>query len=143
MSYLARSKPHTIFSVIKECGTFSTGCTGYRVNLYSQNHRMVEVGNDLWRSPCPTPAQAGPPTTSFPGPDQLAFEYPQGERLHTLSRQPGSVSGCPHRKIWLFFYLMSKQNSLPFLLCLSLLSLSPATAEYSQKKKKNNPKTLS
>jgi len=29
----------------------------------SQNPRMAEVGRDLWRSPGPTPAPAGPPGT--------------------------------------------------------------------------------
>lgn len=81
MSYLARSKPHAIFSVIKECGTFSTGCT----YLYSQNHRMAEVGNDLWRSPCPTPAQVGPPTTSHPGSHQMAFKFSNKEEDSTPS----------------------------------------------------------
>lgn len=102
MSYLARSKPYTIFSVIKQCGTSSTGCT----YLYSQHHRMAEAGSDLWRSPWPTPAQVGPPTTSFPGPHQLAFKYLQGKRLHTLSRQPGSVSGHSHRKYMVIFFIL-------------------------------------
>lgn len=68
----------------------------------------------------------------------MVFEYLQGERLHTLSRQPGSVSGHPRRKMRAFFCLLIfKQNSLHFLLCSLLLNLSPVTAEYSQKKNQN------
>lgn len=33
----------------------------------AMNHRMGEVRRDLWRSSCPTPAQAEPPKVSLPG----------------------------------------------------------------------------
>lgn len=42
----------------------------------SQNHRMVEVGRDLWKSSGPnTPAQSGPPRAGCPRlcPDSSAF----------------------------------------------------------------------
>jgi len=36
--------------------------------MFSQNHRMVEVGGDLRRSPCPTPpALVGSPRAGYPG----------------------------------------------------------------------------
>lgn len=143
MSYLARSKPHTIFSVIKECGTFSTGCTGYRVNLYSQNHRMVEVGNDLWRSPCPTPAQAGPPTTSFPGPDQLAFEYPQGERLLPSPDNLGQCLAALTEKYGYFFILCLNRTPCLSFCAYHFSACHQPLLSIVRKKKKNNPKTLS
>ena len=47
---------------------------------------MVEVGRDLWRSSCPIlPAQAGPSRASCQDRVQIAFEYLQGWRLHTIS----------------------------------------------------------
>lgn len=117
---------HHFFCHYRVWHTFSTGCT----YIYSQNDRMTGVGSDLWRSPCPTPAQVGPLTTSCPGRHQMAFEYLQGERLHTLSRQPRSVSGHPHRKIWPFFILCL--NRTP---CTPFCASQPVTAEYRQKKK--------
>jgi len=63
----------------------------------SQNHRMVGVGRDLWRSSSPTPL----PKQALQ--DQAAqdlvqadFEYLQRRRIHNLSTT--SQSACVHFK---------------------------------------------
>lgn len=61
----------------------------------TQNHRMVEVGRDLW---CNPPAQVEPPTASCPGPWQTGFECLQYGRLHGLSGKPVLVLSHSHNK---------------------------------------------
>jgi len=64
---------------------------------FSQNHRMVEVGRVLWRSPCLTPLfKWGPLQTVGQDHVQMAFEYLQGGRLHHLSGQPVPVLSLPY-----------------------------------------------
>ena len=59
--------------------------------LISQNHRMVEVGRDIWMSSSPTlllkQGHLGQVTQDHA---RSAFEYLQGWRLHNLSGQPDS-----------------------------------------------------
>ncbi|KAK4810494.1 hypothetical protein QYF61_004274, partial [Mycteria americana] len=53
------------------------------------NHRMVEVGRDLWRSSGPTPlCQQGHLEPVAQDHVQTAFEHLQGGRLHNLPGQP-------------------------------------------------------
>jgi len=55
---------------------------------------MVEVGRDLWRSPDPTPfLKLGHIQQAVPDRIQVAFEYLQGRRLHSLPGQPVTVLG--------------------------------------------------
>jgi len=67
-----------------------------------QNHKTVEVGRHLWRSPSPTPLLKVRPNTAG-CPElcvQLHFEHLQGQRLHNLSTQPVSVFNHPHSYVW-------------------------------------------
>ncbi|XP_068785779.1 uncharacterized protein [Struthio camelus] len=62
-----------------------------------QNHRMVEVGRDLWRSSSPNPLlKPGPLEHIAQDRVQAGFEYLQGRRLHYLSGQPAPVLCHPH-----------------------------------------------
>ena len=66
----------------------------------SQNHRMVEVGRDLWRSSGPTPVlKQGHLELVAQAHGQMAFEYLQGWRLHNLPGQPVPVFSHPHSEI--------------------------------------------
>jgi len=57
--------------------------------MFSQNHRLVEVGRDLRRSSCPTlllkQVHLEPVAQDNV---QMAFEYLQGRALHNLSQKP-------------------------------------------------------
>lgn len=56
-----------------------------QVRVPSQNHRMTEVGKDLWRPSCPTPAQGGPLWTGCSGPCPGNLRRSPERRLHSLS----------------------------------------------------------
>ena len=57
---------------------------------------MAEVGRDLWRSSGPTPLlKQGHPEQAAQDCVQMAFEYLQGWRLHSLPGQPVPVLGHP------------------------------------------------
>ena len=61
----------------------------------AQNHRIVEVGRDLWRSSGPTTLlKQGHLEQVVQDCVQTAFEYLQG--LHHLSGQPVPVLSLPH-----------------------------------------------
>ena len=63
------------------------------------NHRLVEVGQDLWTSSGPTPLlRQGHLEPVAQDRVQVAFEYLQGGRLHNLSGQPVPVLSHPHSK---------------------------------------------
>ena len=65
----------------------------------SQNHRMVEVGGDLWRSFGPTPLlKQGHQEPLAQNHVQMTFAYVQGWRLHNLPEQPVPVLGHPHNE---------------------------------------------
>jgi len=56
---------------------------------YAQNHRLTEVGRDLWRSSGPTPLiKQGHLEPVVQDHVQTGFEYLQGWRLHSLSGKP-------------------------------------------------------
>lgn len=59
----------------------------------SQNHGMIEVGRDLWRSCSLNPAKTGLPRGGAQDHVQADFEY-----LHDLSGQPVSMLCHPHSK---------------------------------------------
>jgi len=64
------------------------------------NHRMVEVGSDLWRSSCPALLlKQGHLEQVAHDHVQMAFEYLQRWRLHNLSEQPVPVLGHPHHPL--------------------------------------------
>lgn len=57
----------------------------YTHELFSQNHRVTEVGGDLWRSTGPAfPAEAGPPTAVFSGPCPDVFSVSPGMGTQSL-----------------------------------------------------------
>ena len=65
--------------------------------ILSQNHRTVEVGRDLWRSSRPNPLlKQGHLQLVVQDCVQVASEYLQGRRLHTLLGQPVPVASHPH-----------------------------------------------
>jgi len=58
---------------------------------------MVEVGRDLWTSPCPVPLpKQGPLELHAQDHAQATFENLQGGRFHHLSWQPVPELGYPH-----------------------------------------------
>ena len=59
-------------------------------------HRMVEVGKDLWKSPCPQPVPKQEPIAQHRV--QTAVEYLQGWRLHSLPEHPVPMLSRPHSK---------------------------------------------
>jgi len=65
--------------------------------MSSQNHRIVVFGRDLWTSSGPIPLlKQGHLEPVARDHVQVAFEYLQGWRLHSLSLQPVPVLGHPH-----------------------------------------------
>uniref|UniRef100_A0A8B9PTS4 Tectonin beta-propeller repeat containing 2 n=1 Tax=Apteryx owenii TaxID=8824 RepID=A0A8B9PTS4_APTOW len=67
------------------------------LNNQSQNHRIAEVGRDLWRSSSPTPLlKQGHLEHIVQDRIQACFEYLQRRRLHNLSGQPVPVLCHPH-----------------------------------------------
>ena len=63
----------------------------------SQNHRLAEVGRDVWRSSGLTPLlKQGHLEMVAQDHAQMAFEYLQGWRLHNLTGQPVPVLSHPH-----------------------------------------------
>lgn len=54
----------------------------------SQNHRMVEIQRDIWRSSGPTPLLKQIAQDNF----QMDLEYLLGQRLCNFSCQPGQCS---------------------------------------------------
>lgn len=54
----------------------------------SQNHRMVEIQRDIWRSSGPTPLLKQTAQDNF----QMDLEYLLGQRLYNFSCQPGQCS---------------------------------------------------
>lgn len=65
----------------------------------SQNHKLVEVGRGLSRSPGSTPLLKQGHQKPVPQDHvQVAFEYLQGWRLHHLTRQPMPVLSHPQYK---------------------------------------------
>ena len=63
------------------------------------DHRMVEVGRDLWRSSCLAPLlKQGHLELVAQDHVQMVFEYLQGGRLHNPSGQPLPALSHPHRK---------------------------------------------
>ena len=59
-----------------------------------QNHRIFEVGRDLWRSSCPTPLLNQGRLEPVLVHVQMAFDCLWGQRLHSLPGQP--VLGLGH-----------------------------------------------
>ena len=85
--------------------------------LFSQNHRMAEVGRELWRSSGPIPLlEQGNLEPVAQDRVQMAFELLQERRLYNLSGQPVVVLSHPHSKKC---FLMFRWT----LLCVSLCSL--------------------
>lgn len=68
-------------------GKISYECCNLKLGITeSQNPRMVEVGRNLWRSTCPTLLlKQDHPEPVAQDHAQLAFEYPQGWRLHSTN----------------------------------------------------------
>ena len=63
----------------------------------SRNHRIIEVGSDLWRSLGPTPLlKKGYLKLVAQDHVQMSFEYLQGWRLRNLSGQAVQVLSHPH-----------------------------------------------
>lgn len=57
--------------------------------MVSQNHRLVEVGRDVWRSSSPSPcSKQGELEQVAQGRVRSGFEYLQGWRDFNLSGQP-------------------------------------------------------
>ena len=72
--------------------------------LPAQNHRITEVGRDLWRSPSPTPCWSRSLQQVAQESVQARSEYLQRSRLHDCSGQLFSAlspsqetSSCSHR----------------------------------------------
>jgi len=64
-----------------------------------QNHSMVDIGRDLWRSFGPTALlKQGHLEQVAQDHVQMAFEYLQAGRIHNLPGQPLPVLGHPHNK---------------------------------------------
>jgi len=61
---------------------------------YTQNHRLVGVYRDLWRSSRPLAAKAGSLHWVAQESIRVGFEYLQGRSLHTLPEQPVPLL-CP------------------------------------------------
>ena len=69
------------------------------VEISSQNHRMVEVGRDLWISSSPNPLLKQDHLEHVAQDHvQAGLEYPQRRRLHKLSGQPIQVLCHPHSR---------------------------------------------
>jgi len=65
--------------------------------LVTQNHRMVEVERDLWRSSGPTPLlKQGDLELAAQDHDQTASKHLQGGRLHNHFGPSVPVLGRPH-----------------------------------------------
>jgi len=76
--------------------TLKEGTASLNVTLSGhRNHRMAEVGRDLWRSSCSTPLlKQGHLEPVDHDCIRVAFEYLQGWRVHKLPRQPHSEVFC-------------------------------------------------
>jgi len=67
--------------------------------MWSQNHRFVRVGRDLWRPPCPNlPAKVSCLWQVAQESVQVSSKYHQRRQLHNLSGQPVPMLCHPHSK---------------------------------------------
>jgi len=63
----------------------------FKTSVFSQNHRTVGAGRDLWRSLSPTSCKAGPLQQAAQVGVQAGLEYLQRRRSHGLHGQPVPV----------------------------------------------------
>ncbi|KAK4826745.1 hypothetical protein QYF61_010998 [Mycteria americana] len=85
-------------TILDQCHEHAEASTTYSP-WYKQllNHRMTEVGRDLWKASDPTPLlKQGHLDLLAQDYVQPPFEYVQGWRLHNLSGQPVPVLSHPH-----------------------------------------------
>lgn len=69
-------------------------CEGKEIQ--SQNHRIVEISGELWRSPDPSPCKEYSQLKQVvQGHVLLGFEYLKGWRHHNLSGKPMPVFDLP------------------------------------------------
>jgi len=65
----------------------------------SHNHRLFQIGRDLWRTPGPSPLlKQGHLELLVQDHVQTAFEYLQGWRFHNFPGQLVPALSHPHRK---------------------------------------------
>lgn len=93
------------FVMIFNFSTYAKNSSVQKSNTESQNHGMVEVGKDIWRSCTLTPsAKADSPRAACPGLHSgITSKYLHRRRLQNLSGRPVPVLCQPQR----FFFLHS------------------------------------